>query len=332
MNAIVARGRAVGYRPTGRTTLIKRAANTQEPLFHLDDGVPYKRVGTREMTLQEWAAIQSNPRQRDEKVRIEKNRVGHLLEFTPKHAEVAIGFLPNGACYKLDGHTRQLVWSLGLARAPDMMTVDIYHCAGITAITDLYDYFDNSASTESGTDRVTGAYREAGISPTSPMLREGGISAAIRSLYHYLHRTAPTRDTKNDVINKGVKLFAPEIMLLDAINPTRFMFPTGIVMGALLTLGDNDDTASRFWSAYMADAGWKDGDRVDSVFALAERRKQLRGKSHGVRDTLLMSCSVAAYQGFQKRNTYRSKYLIAEKSKDLLRKFAEDVMAKKEGR
>lgn len=314
----------------GKTTLIRKAANTQKPLFTLADGVPYQRLRTIEMPVEEWNSITKNPRQRDEDVRIEKNRVGHLLSFDPKHAEVALAVLPDGRRYKVDGHTRTAVWQMGLADAPQMLVVDVYGCADESAVRQLYDVFDNSAAGELGTDRVTGAYREAGIAPKSAMLREGGISTAIRQLYHYIHKTAPDRDSKNIVINKGVKLFSPEIMLLDDVNPTRIMFPCGVIMGALLTFGESPEMATKFWSAYMADAGWKGDGRVDAVQALHERRSQLRGKSSGARDNLLMSYSVAAFQGFQKRTTYKSRYLIAEKSKDMLRRYAEDAMARKE--
>lgn len=289
----------------------------------------YRRAQSVQMTISEWDAIPRNPRQRNEIVRIEKNRIDHLLNPNEKHREVAMGGLPVGRQYKVDGHTRSAAWRLGLVDAPSYLIVDVYLCADMDAVEDLYDQFDSSAATESGTDRVTGAYAEAGVSPESAMLREGGISTAARALYHYLMHTSPDRKTKNMAINRCVKMFAPEIMLLDSIPPSRYVFPTGVLMGALLTFATAPEDAHKFWSAYAADAGWKGEGRVDAVEALRARHAKLRGKSNGARDSALMNYSIAAFRGYQKGSTYSVDNLIKEMSKDLLRRYAADVLAKK---
>lgn len=295
------------------------------------DGQAYVRSATIEMSIDEWARIPSNPRQRDETVRIEKNRIDHILTPDEKHRDVAMGILPDGRRYKVDGHTRSAAWKLGLVSPPKTLLVDTYLCADESAVEQLYDRYDSSFATETGTDRVTGAFREAGIAPVSPMLREGGISTAARGLYHFIMHTAPDKKTKSLAINECVKLFSKEIMLLDSIPPTRALFPTGIVMGALLTLGNNPTQGVKFWNAYASDSGWKDGGRVDAVQALRERHDKLRGKSTGARDTALMNYSVAAFRGYQKRTTYSTKHLLQEMSKDLLRKYAAEVLESKVG-
>lgn len=303
------------------------AAKISEPW--LPDGLNYRRVATVEMSFDDWAAIQSNPRQRNEVVRIEQGRVGHLLNFDPIHLQVSLAELPNGKRYKLDGHTRTKVWQLGLVARPKYLSVDVYRCADETAAAKLYDRFDNSVAGELGTDRVTGAYREAGIDPKSPMLREGGISTAIRSLYHYLHRTQPERDTKNDVINSAIKLFADEIEALDSIAPNRIAFPVGVVMGALLTLAENETRAKEFWAAYLGNAGFKMDGRMDAVEALAKKRSKAIGKGNQAMSIGLMSASVAAFHGYLKGSTYDAEKGISEKSRDALRKYADRILKMK---
>ncbi len=298
----------------------------------LPPGVPYRRMGTIEMTVEEWLTVASNPRQRDELIRLEKNRVGHLLVPDEKHREVAMGVLPDGRQYKADGHTRLLLWSKGIVPPPSSLIVDVYACADEIAVESLYDKFDNYAATENGTDRVTGAYREAGISPRSPMLREGGISTAVRGLYHYLTQTAPDAKTKNVVINKSVRMFADEIMLLDGVEPTRFLFPTGIVMGALMTLTIHPERGVEFWTRYGANAGQKNGERMDAVQALLERHAKEKGKANGRRDAIFMATSVAAVEGWLKRKSWNTRDGISAKAKDALRKYAEEVMEKKGAR
>lgn len=299
------------------------------PLQH---GIPYRRVNTIPMSIDEWKSIPKNPRQRDEVVRIEKNRATHLLAFDPKHVEVAMAVLPNGDRYKVDGHTRTAVWSLGLAEAPAMLMVDVYACADIAAAQQLYDRFDNTTAAESGTDRVTGAYRQAGISPVSPMLKSGEISTAIRQLYHYIHRTAPKKETKNSVINEGVLLFAKEIELLDSVVPTRTLFPTGILMGALISFAHEPKNAVPFWSEYAQGGGNKVDGRMDAVQALHERRMKDKKKGNSIKDSALMASSVAAVGGYKRGTTYTVEHGITAKSKDLMRKYANDAMAAKGGK
>ena len=333
MTAVLARsGRHASgrFRPTGKTTLIQSAANSQAPLFQLEDDIPYRRLKTVEMGIEEWNAIPKNPRQRDEIVRIEKNRAAHLFNPDPKHNEVALALLPNGGRYKVDGHTRTAVWSMGLVEAPKVLTVDVYACRDVAAAQQLYDRFDNTTAAESGTDRVTGAYRQAGIAPKSPMLRDGGISTAVRQLYHYITRTAPRTDTKNEVINKGVLLFAPEIERLDGISPTRPLFPTGILMGAILSLAAEPRDAENFWLDYATGGGMKLEGRMDAVQALHERRMIDRKKSSSVRDTNMMAAAIAAVGAYAKGKTYTVQHGITAKTKDVLRKYAEDAMARKE--
>lgn len=298
----------------------------------LPPGVAYRRTATIEMSVRDWLAVPSNPRQRDELVRLEKNRVDHLLEPEEKHREVAMGILPDGRRYKVDGHTRLLLWSKGLVPPPESLIVDVYSCANEAAVEQLYDKFDNTAATEYGTDRVTGAYREAGIAPKSPMLREGGISTATRQLYHFLTQTSPDKKSKDRVINACVRMFADEIMLLDTVEPTRFLFPTGIVMGALMTLTVHPEKATEFWTKYSANAGTKSGDRMDAVQALLERHAKEKGKTNGRRDQIFMATSVAAVEGYIRKKTWNSRDGISAKSRDSLRKYADEVIAKKEGR
>lgn len=329
MQTVMARGREVAVETRRRrpaAQAVRRAAASR-PLFVLPEGDPYQRLETIEMSLEEWNSIPKNPRQRNEEVRIEKNRAGHLLEFDPKHREVALALLPDGSRYKVDGHTRTAVWANGLAGSPATLIVDVYACADISSAQQLYDRFDNTTAAESGTDRVTGAYRQAGISPQTPILKSGEISTAVRQLYHYVTRTAPKKETKNAAINEGVLMFAREIELLDEVQPTRALFPSGIIMGALITLRAEPENAAEFWSQYATGSGTKHDKRMDSVEALHERRKVARKKT-ATSDTYMMSLAVAAVGGFAKGTTYTVQHGITGKTKDLMRKYAERAMAK----
>lgn len=291
----------------------------------------YKRAETVKMSFEEWESIPSNPRQRNEIVRIDKGRADHLLNPNEKHREVALAVLKDGRLYKVDGHTRTALWRSGRVHIPSYLLVDVYDCADEQAAMDLYDLFDNTGAQESGTDRVTGAFREAGISPTSQMLLEGGISTAMRELYEFVNQVHVTTQMKNSVINSSIKTYAKEIMLLDKINPTRDAFPYGIVMGAILTFARYGDKPLRFWELYQADAGSKDDGTVDAVEALVQRRKEARGKSNSTMGRLLMNYSIKACDHHSKGRTFSAKTLINAMHKDKLRAFANDVRKIKGG-
>lgn len=285
----------------------------------------FQRSETVQMSFAEWEAIPSNPRQRNEIVRIDKGRADHLLSPNEKHREVALALLPDNRIYKVDGHTRTALWRSGRVMPPSYLLVDVYNCVDDQAAMDLYDLFDNTGASESGTDRVTGAFREAGINPTSPMLLEGGISTAMRELYSFVNQVNVTTQMKNTVINSAIKTYAKEIMLLDKIKPTREAFPYGIVMGAILTFARYGDKPLRFWELYQADAGSKDEGSVDAVEALVQRRKEGRGKGNTTMGRLMMNYSIKAYDHHNKGKSFSAKTLIHAMHKDKLRAFANDV-------
>ena len=337
MQSVMARGREVAVETRRRRPTCKPAtarANVTELTIRNDayGDDRFKRSETITMSFADWDQIPSNPRQRNEEVRIAHGRADHLLHPNQKHREVAMALLPDGREYKVDGHTRSALWRDGRMRPPSLLLVDVYECHDEQAAMDLYDMFDSSGATELGTDRVTGAFREAGINPSSPMLTEGGISTAMRELYEFVNQVGVTRNTKNAVINRAVKMFADEIMLLDKIKPTRDAFPYGIVMGALLTFAKHGDKALRFWELYAADAGNKSDNTVDAVEALVQRRKENRGKGNSALGRLLMNYAVKAYEHHAKGKTFSSKHLIVAMHKDKICKYADEVRALKRGK
>lgn len=290
---------------------------------------PYRRLKTIEMEVGEWIGIPRNPRQRNEVVRIEKSRVAHLLTPDEIHRVVAMAILPDGSRLKVDGHTRTACWKMGLVEPPKTLLVDVWECADIDAAQQLYDRFDNTFAAETGTDRVTGAYLQAGISPKSPMLKDGEISTAARELHHYLFRTSPSKETKNAVINESIIRFAKEIELLDTVTPTRSRFPGGVVMGALITLANEPATALDFWTDYAADAGHKSNGRMDAVQALSERVSSDKRRGSRASNIQTMSAAVAAVGGYATGATYTVRHGITAKSKDMMRRYADAALAKK---
>lgn len=291
----------------------------------------FKRIETITMSFADWDAIPSNPRQRNEEVRISRGRADHLLHPNQKHREVAMAILPDGREYKIDGHTRTALWRTRRIRPPAQILVDVYDCQDVQAAMKLYDLFDNTGATEIGSDRVTGAFREAGISPQTNLLLGGNISAAMCDLYAFVNQVSVRKNTKNDVINSAVKMFADEIMLLDKIKPTRDAFPYGIVMGAIMTLAKHGDKALGFWELYAADAGSKMDNVVDPVEALVQRRKENRGKGTNALGRLMMNYAVKACEYHLKGKKFTSRNLIVAMHKDKLRKYADEVQLAKIG-
>lgn len=225
------------------------------------------RGATVLMTPAQWALVQDNPRQRNTEAHAKKAK--HLHKLHPTHAEVHIGILPDGSTYKLDGHTRDLLWRTGKVSAPQMLNVHTWHCTSLQDACDLYGTFDNQAAAETSTDRVSGAVRENQVAFSSGLMRSGRYVSALRVVHGMLYQGPAS---EYDMIKKW-KL---ELLLLDACAPANDKFLSGVIVAALLTFACHGGKAQDFWTRYARGDGVKVGDVRDGVQALQDRIVRLR--------------------------------------------------------
>lgn len=203
------------------------------------------------MPVSEWIAIPENPIQRDTVEHAKRAINGHLRKYSETHRRVAMAVLSSGERYKLDGHTRALLWEDGRLESPATVKVDVYHVDTIADVEDLYKQFDNDGAVETASDRLRGAFRLHKHLPVSTLLRHGGLTSALAVL--------TKRRGKRMNIYAEIGPWMPAIKLIDAAGFSNQEFPTGIYSALLLTIRIYGESAIEFWRKYANDEGYKDG-------------------------------------------------------------------------
>lgn len=243
-----------------------------------ENAAKYRFGGRVEMTADQWAGILDNPRQRDTEAHARKAK--HLRVYEPTHQFVSMAQLPDGTCYKLDGHTRSLLWSNGEVVGPKTVIADVFVCDDVETAQDLYSKIDSQLAVETGPDKITGAAKQHNLNFKSPLLRAGRYGSAVKRLYMLTARNwTPWSDPR--FIYDAVGFYVPELRRLDAINPQKNFFTVGIIMAALATYKRRGAEATKFWEAYAADQGFRDAGRMDGVQALREAVIDIKLKAAG---------------------------------------------------
>lgn len=263
---------------------------------------PVRWLGLANMTPEEWARVEDNPRQRD----TERHAVSahHLKVYHPTHARVNMAELPNGKRVKLDGHTRSYLWQSGWVEPPPVVVADIYSCPDMDAAKELYIAFDNRAAVETVGDEVFGAVRSMNLVFKSDLLKQFRFVAAIRYAYEMLFTGLAARTISPTEL---VDFWKVELLLLDEIEPTRKRFPTPIMMGAILTLRKYGARAQPFWRLYASGNGVKLDGRMDAVQALHERLMQrkadqcLSGRENSID---VAANAISAFEKFRDAGDY----------------------------
>lgn len=239
-----------------------------------------------EMSVAAWIALPEHPRRRDTERQARKEHwdaarsaVGPAFE-TLRWATA--GELHGELC-KVNGHTRALLWERGQLRQPTSVIVKVFRCVSRAELNALYATYDTQLAAETLYDRVTGAYRECGLTLTSQRLRAGTIVDALSIATRGIARsTERNREDEFDVY-AAVANFARELVMLDSVNPQTEYFPTGIVAGALLSLAEHPQSL-KFFEHLSDRKGSKRAGDPDPVEAVLDELLRLkRRKSARVR-------------------------------------------------
>lgn len=277
------------------------------------------------MTPEEWANIPDNPRQRDTERHL--RRSSHLLNPSPTHAHVIMAFCPTtNQSWKLDGHTRSLLWSKTPDIAPPKLFVTVYDVANSNEAMRLYTHFDNSKAAETPVDRIAGAYRALNWQPTSAFLALGSISHGL-ALAEGIYRGQPyeiktNKDEQVNSIYTIVENWLPELKAIDTANPSYKNFNSQILCAALLTIRRRSpDKALRFWELYIQDQGLKLENEMDGVEALtrlfqASRTSKRKTSRHNLS---LVQRAVSCFESWHTGRTYSKGKNSVPKSTDLVK-------------
>ena len=250
------------------------------------------------MNLQQWINVPDNPRQRDTERRLETAKHLHTPSPTQALVHMAVFGLKQ---WKLDGHTRALLWSRKPELAPKTIHVVCYDVDSEEEAKTFYTHFDNMKAAETSADKISGAFRESGFHPLSAKFRKGDITASIRRADNIVHGLRQPEE-----IYSILPRWLPELELLDSINPRKTYFNQITITAALLILRRRGSTALEFWRLYNTDCGNKVENEVDAVEALirAVKGKMFNALS-GSDITLAVARVISIFEQWRRNGTYK---------------------------
>lgn len=274
------------------------------------------------MTLEQWAELPMHPRQR--------NTERHSKARHWKAAAVADGAIAavlrhvaaaelDGRLYKVDGHTRTLLWLQGKLPAPETVIVTVFHVRDETELLSLYSVFDAPSAAEHPTDQIFGAYRQHGIEITSPRLRSGQITVALGIAL--LGRSyKPARHTTRRVDPYvAVGIFREELQNVDRFRVDWQVFASGVLATALLCLALHPQQ-TEFWELLSKRQGTKQQGTMDPIEAVLQEINAMRNakKSAVARSQVeLAGRTMRAFQAWLHREEPGNQYWFSNRIREL---------------
>lgn len=264
------------------------------------------------MRLADWCAVPPYPGQRDTEGRL-KRALRHLSHRLETHAQVAMGVLPDGRRFMLDGHTRALAWQRKLIPRPAAVSVTVYRVRDAEHARALYHAFDSPQAAERAHDVVHGALNESGVLSQlhTPFLRSG----------HYLRALQMASGLDRQRAVDAVKFYGRALVMLDSIHAHRKLFPSFILATALMDLSVQDAAGLAFWGTYNARQGTKtrngyDGPELLHLLVLNQTKRAMSD-----RDTHLCQKALWIVTAYRRDPTRRWKSLPSDSIP--LRQYAE---------
>ena len=243
-------------------------------------------VVTGELSVDDWIALPDHPRQRNTKKQsqaahwpLARRATGAVFE---QLCQVAAAEL-EGRWYKVNGHTRALLWKTGKLRPPGTVSLTLYQVGSVKELNDLYGVFDVQSAATTAYDQVYGAYREHGLQIHSKRLRHGAIVDAL-----WIASTGATRtnrepdDERHIDLHEAVRIFKKELLLLDTVNPQPEIYYSGVVAAALIDLTLYPEDIEYFRKLSAKEGNKREGhmDPVEAVLRYVDRVKGKRAKMH----------------------------------------------------
>lgn len=255
------------------------------------------------MTAREWMEMEDNPIQRNTELQAKKARNKHLKVSSPTHARVSAAQLPDGHQYKLDGHTRSLLWQEGALDAPEILYVDLYHVDNAQQVEDLYKTFDSQDSVEGAIDRMHGAFRLHGFFPKSTLVVNGGITSAIQLLSNNRGSGAARFN-----IYKQIEPWIDSIQVIDQRGFSNSHFKVGMLAAMILTVRIYGPSALDFWEGYANDEGVKTKDYRCPIEEISRVSKQQTNKDGNKKFTTQHLCerAISCFETWRAGGVYSS--------------------------
>jgi len=213
-------------------------------------------IKTIEMDVDDFIKIKGNPSQRDTEHHAIKAKKKHLSKFHPSHVRVAIAIL-GSIKYKLDGHTRALLWDAGELKAPEIVYVDVFKVETKDELSSLYLTFDNKDATETVADQISGAIRFMGIDNMNKHFsRNAGIRTAALLVNTAMKRVKPNATMINLLSPYKIQIqVIADRVWSPSPNKLRPGVPGCVVAAFYITTELDKTLSSGFWDGFYSGKG-----------------------------------------------------------------------------
>jgi len=248
-------------------------------------------VAIKTMSVDDFIDIPSNPIQRNTEghARTATSKNGHLTEYSPTHALVS--YATDGTnSWKLDGHTRSLLWSKNLLESPSKLHVSVYKVKGEAEAIELYKHFDNAKAVEVATHRIYGAMRYHNIKIKSePFLNASGLSTGLKTAICALGGEWNKNSVRKLNEIQLVEEFKKECEWLFTVGDCNYqnrknMLGAGwsgcVTVAAILALRVHGNKALSFFEAFSHGTGEKSKGSYDCVELCTQYIRQQRNEGN----------------------------------------------------
>ncbi len=234
------------------------------------------------LAVSAWIALSDHPRKRDTARQSRKSHWEAVRAATGAARESVrwvVAAELDGQIYKVDGHTRALLWASGKLPHPDGVLATVYRCKNREELNALHATFDTQAAAETVFDKVSGAFSEQGLVLTSKRLRSGTIADALSIATRGVARGEDAEGGTSDEFDvyNAVALYAQELRLLDTVNPQNEVFYTGLLAAALLSLAV-DPTTLEFFRAISENRGIVKEGLMDPIAGVLGNVAKMKNK------------------------------------------------------
>ena len=274
------------------------ALGTQDTPFE-PEVVLVNKLKVIQMSVAEWAAVTRNPIQRDTRAQRDRAKK-YLSNFIPQHAEVIMARLPNGDCYKIDGHTRCHIWvnKSGLS-VPDVVNVSIMPCADLEEVKRNFNNVDAKTAVKQASDALHGALRHHDI-PTDSLLLQycEGLTTPLHYAFKFLNAMKKNHDMLKHAANVDAFINASDTTVYDHVaalklqlialdkfaaqNLKRRNLKAPLITAIFLAHIKHGDKIINFFERVVHQAGVRHGKKCDAVQKVIDTLEEKIGGGDGM--------------------------------------------------
>lgn len=164
------------------------------------------------------------------------------------HSAMVVVLRVDDTLFKLTGKQRKNAWLSGINPPPKYLTAQVIDLSENDFLALNTEAQNTQIDTQPSNEIVKLAYEELGLTFSSERLNRGFISEALnialRGRPRILQDKRFAAEKEEINIQKAIRLFSEELMIIDSLKPKSEIFVSGVLGGALLMLGIDKEVQS----------------------------------------------------------------------------------------